>query len=60
MSDKKGVLASIAKLFKSGRENNQNFTTKHYIIIVFVIGLAIMLFSNFFSEIITNPQTLLR
>lgn len=50
MSDKKGVLASIAKLFKSGRENNQNFTTKHYIIIVFVIGLAIMLFSNFFSE----------
>lgn len=49
MSNDKGPFSILKKLFQKN-DDTQKFDKKHYIIIVFVIGIAIMLFSNFFSS----------
>ncbi len=50
MSEDKGPLPFLKKLFSSDGKEKQKLTKKHYFIIVLVVGIAFMLMSNFFSK----------
>ena len=50
MSNKNGPLDKLKNLFHLKDGDNQKMTKIHYILIVFIVGVAIMLFSNFISN----------
>lgn len=50
MSEKSGPLSKVKKLLENNQDSNQKLTKKHYFIIALVLGIAFMLFGNFFNQ----------